>query len=162
MIDLAARREANKRRLLGLEDESKIPFTKADVENPEVCWEIISLCTRFATVKGANGKPKQTKNLAYPELLEPVEVGNHSTKSKNAKRENITRTNLETMREMYTNRNAMNRHFEDDIDDKYTDYFKSVVEVLDGYANQVVADIIVEDEDFLNRVNKARGCEVAE
>lgn len=163
MIDLAARREANKRRLLGLADEnSKIPFTKADVENPEVCWEIISLCTRFATVEGANGKKKPSKNLAFPELLEPVEVGNHSTKSKNAKRENITRTNLETMREMYTNRNTMNRHYEDDIDDKYTEYFKSVVEILDGYATQVVTDIIVEDEDFLNRVNKARGCEVAE
>ena len=162
MIDLAARREANKRRLLGLADEnSKIPYTKADVENPEVCWKIISLCTRFATVEGANGKKRPTKNLAFPELLEPVEVGNRKT-GKNAKRENITRTNLDTMREMYSYRNAMNHHYEDDIDDKYIEYFKSVVEVLDGYANQVVADIVVEDEDFLNRVNKARGCKVAE
>ena len=162
MIDLDARREANKRRLLGLEDaDSKIPFTKADVENPEVCWEIISLCTRFETVEGANGKPKQTKNLAFPELLEPVEVGSRKT-GKTAKREFVTRTNIETMREMYKNRNAMNRHYEDDIEDKYTEYFKSVVEILDGYATEVVADIIVEDDDFLNRVNKARGCKVAE
>lgn len=162
MIDLDARREANKRRVLGYTDEnSKIPYTKADVENPEVCWDIISVCTRFETVDGANGKKKQTKNLAFPELLEPVEVGSRKT-GKNAKREFVTRTNIQTMREMYDNRNAMNRHYVDDVDDKYTEYFKSVVEILDGYAIEVVADIIVEDEDFLNRVNKARGCKVAE
>lgn len=161
MIDLAARREANKRRLLGIENESgKTPYTKTDVgENPEICWDIISLCIRKATETTEDGKTKQTKKLKFPELLEPVEVGSRRT-GKNAKKTNVTRTNLSTMEEMYKTRNSMNRHYEDDIDDKYVDYFKSVVEVLDAYAMEVVIDIVTNDGDFLNRVNAARGCSV--
>lgn len=159
MIDLQARREANKARLLGHITDGKVvvPYTKADIDNPEVCWDIISLCVRLDTVKDANGKVKTTKNLKFPELLESVVVGERKTRA-NAKKAKVERTNIDTMREMYTTRNAMNSHYEDDVDDKYIGYFKSVVEVLDTYAYEVVVDIITEDEDFLNRVNHARGC----
>lgn len=159
MIDLQARREANKARLLGLDTDGKVvvPYTKADIDNPEVCWDIISLCVRFDTVKDANGKVKPTKNLKFPELLESVVVGERKTKG-NAKKASVERTNIKTMREMYTYRNEMNRYYEDDVNDKYVEYFKSVVEILDGYAIEVVTDIISEDEDFLNRVNHAREC----
>lgn len=159
MIDLQARREANKARLLGLDTDGKVvvPYTKADIDNPEVCWDIISLCVRPETVKDANGKVKPTKSLKFPELLESVVVGERKTKG-NAKKASVERTNIKTMREMYTYRNEMNRYYEDDVNDKYVEYFKSVVEILDGYAIEVVTDIISEDEDFLNRVNHAREC----
>ena len=159
MIDLQARREANKARLLGKDANGKavVPYTKADIANPEVCWDIISLCVRFDTVKDANGKVKPTKKLKFPELLEPVVVGERKTVG-NAKKAKVERTNIGTMREMFQTRNTMNRYYEDDVNDKYTDYFKSVVEVLDGYAIEVVTDIISKDEDFLNRVNHAREC----
>ena len=159
MIDLQARREANRKRLLGIDVDGKavVPYTKADIDNPEVCWDIISLCVRLDTVKEANGRIKLTKNLKFPELLEPVVVGERKTKG-NAKKAKVERTNLDTMQKMYTYRNEMNRFYEDDVNDKYVEYFKNVVEVLDGYAYEVVVDIITEDEDFLNRVNHARGC----
>lgn len=160
MIDWEARREANKKRLLGIDVDGKavVPYTKADIDNPEVCWDIISLCVRPETVKDANGKVKTTKNLKFPDLLGEVVVGAHKTKSNNAKRDKVERTNIDTMHEMYTYRNAMNSHCEDDVDDKYTVYFSGVVQVLDAYAYEVVVDIITEDDDFLNRVNRARGC----
>ncbi len=159
MIDLQARREANKARLFGKDIDGKavVPYTKADIGNPEVCWDIISLCVRFDTVKEANGRVKVTKNLKFPELLESVVVGARKTKG-NAKRDKVERTNIDTMREMYSVRNTMNRYYEDDVNDKYTEYFENVVDVLDTYAIEVVTDIICEDEDFLNRVNHARGC----
>lgn len=159
MIDLQARREANKARLLGkdVDDKAVVPYTKADIDNPEVCWDIISLCVRPETVQDAKGKIRVTKNLKFPELLEPVVVGERKTKA-NAKKAKVERTNLKTMREMYSFRNTMNGYYEDDVDDKYTEYFRSVVQILDGYANEVVTDIITEDEDFLNRVNHAREC----
>ncbi len=160
MIDLQARREENKKRLRGIDVDGKavVPYTKADIDNPEVCWDIISLCVRLDTVKEANGRIKLTKKLKFPELLDTVVVGERKTKGNNAKRDKVERTNIDTMREMYTYRNAMNSHYEDDVDDKYIGYFKSVVEVLDAYAYEVVVDIITEDDDFLNRVNHARGC----
>lgn len=159
MIDLQARREENRKRLMGIDVDGKavVPYTKADIGNPEVCWDIISLCVRFDTVKDANGKVKATKKLKFPELLESVVVGERKTKG-NAKKASVERTNIKTMREMYTYRNEMNRYYEDDVNDKYVEYFKSVVEILDGYAIEVVTDIISEDEDFLNRVNHAREC----
>ena len=46
----------------------------------------------------------------------------------------------------------------DDVNDAYIDYFTSVVEILDTYAQTVVADMIEADETFLDKVNKARGC----
>ena len=162
MIDLEKRREQNRRRLMGLDanaDSSVVPITRADVQEPEKAWEIISLCVRCGTTTDKNGKTRASKNLKFPELLESKVVGERATTTKNAKKNTITRTNIETMREMFQTRNAMSRHYEDDIDDKYVEYFKDVVEVLDTYAIEVVTDIIVEDEDFLNRVNKARGCE---
>lgn len=159
MIDLQARREENRKRLMGIDVDGKavVPYTKADIGNPEVCWDIISLCVRFDTVKYDNGKVKATKKLKFPELLEPVVVGARKTKG-TAKRDKVERTNIDTMREMYSFRNAMNRYYEDDVADKYTEYFENVVDVLDTYAIEVVTDIICEDEDFLNRVNHARGC----
>lgn len=159
MIDLQARREENRKRLMGIDVDGKavVPYTKADIGNPEVCWDIISLCVRLDTVKEANGRVKVTKNLKFPELLESVVVGARKTKG-NAKRDKVERTNIDTMREMYSVRNTMNRYYEDDVNDKYTEYFENVVDVLDTYAIEVVTDIICEDEDFLNRVNHARGC----
>lgn len=159
MIDLQARREANKARLFGKDIDGKavVPYTKADIDNAEVCWDIISLCVRPETVKEANGRVKATKNLKFPELLGAVVVGARKTKG-NAKKTKVERTNIDTMREMYSFRNTMNRYYEDDVDDKYTEYFEGVVKILDGYAIEVVTDIICEDEDFLNRVNHAREC----
>lgn len=157
--DLQARREANRKRLLGIDVDGKavVPYTKADIDNPEVCWDIISLCVRPETVKDANGKVRTTKNLKFPELLGAVVVGARKTKG-NAKKTKVERTNIDTMQEMYSFRNTMNRYYEDDVADKYTVYFSGVIDVLDAYAYEVVVDIITKDEDFLNRVNHARGC----
>lgn len=166
MIDLQKKREENKARLLGQTvDEGKVvvPYTKEDViANPETCWDIISLVTRKKVVEneGKDGKVRriQTKELAHPELLDEVVVGGRKTTTKGAKRKVVTRSNIKTMDEMYGIRNKMNGYAINDNDDEYVEYFTSVVEVLDGYAQQVLTDILDEDEDFLNRVNKARGC----
>lgn len=155
MIDLAAKREENKRRLLGLDGKQISPYTKSDVvSEPEVCWDIISLAIRKKTIEAEskNGKnyKRQVNERMYPELLDEQTVGERAVRS---------RSNLKTMEEMYQIRNAMNKHYADDIDEAYIDYFKSVVEVLDGYALQVVSDMVEADAELLNKVNKIRGCE---
>ena len=99
---------------------------------------------------------KTTNKLAYPELFEVVEVGERKTTTKNAKKASIIRTNIDTMREMYKTRNDMNRHYEDDLNDDYIEYFKSVVEILDEYAITVVADMIEAKPTFLDEVNAIR------
>lgn len=164
MIDFDAIREANKKRLLGYPDGSKdlTPWTKSDALNPEICWKIISMCVRYATVTNANGKPRQTKKLKFPELCPEVVVGKWVPRTKGAKHESIERTNIETMRDMYQFRNDMNKKTSNESDNSYIEYFKSVIEVLDTYATQVVGDMITADDDFLNRVNAARGCKPVE
>jgi GTP:adenosylcobinamide-phosphate guanylyltransferase len=147
MIDLKAKREANKARLLGLNPESKkAPYTKADCIEPEVCWEIISIVVR---------KGEKQNTLAYPELFEVVTVGEKKA-VKTAKKDVIVRTNIKTMQEMFKIRNSMNKHAIDDVNDDYIEYFKSVVEVLDTYATTVVADMIDAKPSFLDDVNAIR------
>ena len=165
MIDIAKKRAMNKARLLGVDvndDKAKIPYTAADAMNSEVCWEIISLCTRKELIektrKDGTTYKVEGKNLAFPELTEIVTVGEMAVANKKAKSKSIIRTNIQTMDEMYSIRNSMNKHAVDDLNDEYIDYFTSVVEVLDSYAETVVADMIDADPDFLNKVNKARGC----
>ena len=165
MIDIAQKRAQNKARLLGVvaeDGKSPIPYTVADATNPEVCWEILSLCTRKELVerKARGGKvyKAEGKNLMFPDLTEVVTVGEKAVANKKAKSKSIIRTNIQTMDEMYSIRNSMNRHAVDDISDDYIEYFTSVVEVLDTYAQTVVADMIEADETFLDKVNKARGC----
>lgn len=165
MIDLKAKREANKKRLLGISEvdgKVVIPYTTADVlDDAAKCWEIISIVIRKKTNKGTdkNGKPytRPSKELAFPDLITEEVVGERAT-SKQAKSNTVTRTNYKTMEEMYGIRNAMVRHYADDTNDNYIEYFGSVVEVLDGYAQQVVADMVDADSSFLDKVNKARGC----
>lgn len=165
MIDINKKRAENKARLLGTpidDGKSLIPYTVADATNPEVCWEIISLCTRKELVerKARGGKTYKAegKNLMFPNLTETVMVGEKAILSKKSKAKTAIRTNIQTMDEMYGIRNSMNRHAVDDVSDDYIEYFTSVVEVLDTYAQTVVADMISADPDFLAKVNKARGC----
>lgn len=165
MIDINKKRAENKARLLGVavaDGKNPVPYTAADATNPEVCWEIISLCTRKELIerkgKGGSTYKAEGKNLMFPDLTEVVTVGEKAVANKNAKAKSIIRTNIQTMDEMYAIRNSMNRHAVDDVDDAYIEYFTSVVDVLDTYAQTVVADMITADPDFLARVNKARGC----
>jgi hypothetical protein len=154
MIDLQAKREENRRKLLGLEADSTksavAPYTKADLVDAEVCWDIISMCVRLVSKEttSSNGRKyvRQTKELVYPDLVEQVVVGETPKRS---------RTNIDTMREMMQFRNKMQRFVVDDKQDSYTEYFESVLEVLDAYAQQVVMDM-AEDAGFLDRVNAAR------
>ena len=166
MLDLEQIRKANQAALLGTAADAtskKKAYTKEDVAtNQDVVWDIISLCVRKETVEKTNKRtgatyPAQGKNLAFPELTETVTVGKRKT-GKNAEKDIVVRTNIETMREMYETRNSMIRHYQDDIDEKYLNHFASIVEVLDSYALSVVTEMIAADEEFLARVNKARGC----
>lgn len=164
MIDLKKLREENKRRLLGINEDAKAPYTKRDIaDNPEACWDIISMVCRKKTteVKSKTGRlsVRKTNEFAFPELTDVKVVGVRGTKTKSAKNDTVDRTNIDTMEEMYQIRNAMNRHSIDDVDDTYIEFFTSVVEVLDGYAIKVVGDMVASDEEFLDKVNKARGCE---
>ena len=160
MIDLQEARRKNLMRLSG-EDGEFIAYTKESVGNSSAqCWDIISIVTRKATQEvtkkdGSTYTKQATKDLAYPDLVEVQEVGKKKA-GKTAKKELIIRTNIETMREMYKTRNAMNRHYIDDVNDGYIEYFKSVVEVLDGYALQVVTDMIEADGEFLDKINNVR------
>ena len=52
----------------------------------------------------------------------------------------------------------MIRFYQDDTDDSYIAFFKNVIETLDGYAQTVITDICASDAEFLDKVNKARGC----
>ena len=164
-LDIAARREANKMKLLGITEETGkavVPYTKLDATTPEVCWDIISIITRKEQIekKGRGGSVymAEGKNLMFPNLLETVVVGERAAaqKKKNEERKTYTRTNIETMDEMYTIRNKMIRYAVDDKEEKYVDYYSHIVETLDGYACEVIADIIMEDDEFLDRVNEAR------
>lgn len=165
MIDLKAKREANKKRLLGINEEdgkAVIPYTKADIlEDADKCWDIISTVCRkkVTTVTSKNGKVSSRKSneLAFPDLVKEVIVGERAT-TKQAKADTVNRTNFKTMEEMRDTRNAMIRHYQDDTSESYIEYFSSVIEVLDGYAMQVVADIAANDDKFLDNLNKARGC----
>lgn len=165
MIDIQKKRAENKARLLGIDlsdDKAVIPYTASDATNAEVCWAIISLCTRKEQIekkrKDGTTYKVEGKNLAFPDLTEIVTVGERAVAKKDPKKQSIVRTNIQTMDEMYGIRNSMNRHAVDDVNDAYIDYFVSVVEVLDTYAQTVVADMISADPDFLNKINKARGC----
>lgn len=161
MIDLHEARRKNLMRLRGEDDGEFIAYTKESVGNsPEQCWDIISIVTRKATQEvtkkdGSTYTKQSTKELAYPDLVEVQEVGIRKT-GKNAKKELVIRTNIDTMREMYETRNAMNRHYTDDVDERYIEYFKSVIEVLDGYALHVVTDMIEADGEFLDKINNVR------
>lgn len=147
MIDLDAKRAANKAKLLGIQTSNgKAPYTKQDCLNAEIAWDIISIVTR----------PGEKQNtLAYPGLFEVVTVGTKKA-AKTAKKDVIIRTNIKTMREMYKIRNSMNKHAIDDINDDYIDYFKAVVAYLDEYAINVVADMVAAKESFLDEVNEIR------
>ena len=165
MIDIAQNRAQNKASFLGVVEEdgkSPIPYTASDAFNPEVCWEIISLCTRKELVerkaRGGNVYKAEGKNLMFPDLTEVITVGERAVANTKAKSKSVIRTNIQTMDEMYSIRNSMNKHAVDDVNDAYIDYFTSVVEILDTYAQTVVADMIEADETFLDKVNKARGC----
>lgn len=165
MIDLKAKREANKKRLLGIEeDDSKavLPYTANDIlDDAEKCWDIISIICRkkMTPVKGKDGETssRKSKEPAFPELVKEEIVGERAT-TKQAKADTVTRTNFKTMEEMRDMRNAMTRHYQDDTSEKYIEYFSSVIEIIDGYAMQVVADIASNDGEFLDKLNKIRGC----
>lgn len=164
MIDLDKLREENKRRLLGLDvdENEKVPRTRSDFLDAEVCWEAISYMCRKKVVEKTrkDGKTYKaaSKELAYPELTTVTTVGSRKTKTDKAKKDLIERSNIDTMEEMYQMRNAMNAHYQDDVNDKYVGFFKSVVEVIDQYAVTVCADIIAQDPDFIAKLNIARGC----
>ena len=160
MIDLQEARRKNLMRLRGEDDGGFIAYTKESIGNsPEQCWDIISIVTRKATQevtkKDGSTYTKQVNELAYPDLVEVQEVGKKKT-GKTAKKDVVIRTNIQTMREMYETRNAMNRNYTDYLNDGYIEYFKSVVEVLDGYALQVVTDMIEADGEFLDKINNVR------
>lgn len=156
MIDLAARRQANLDRLMGKKpsNNSKVArISKNEVaEKPETAWHIISLATKKKMVEGKDGRMVQSKELAYPGLIEDALVGMRATTTKTAKKSTVERYSLETMRYMYQVRNKMNSFYMDDMDDSFTDYFKSVVEILDGYACDVASLAVSEDENLLERV----------
>lgn len=164
-LDLDAIRKRNQARLLGTdskEGKGVVPYTASDIATSnDVCWDIISLIVRKESVKtqGKDGKEytKQTKNRKFPELLTETVVGERAT-SKTAKADKVLRTNLATMEEMYQMRNKMIRFYQDDTDDSYIAFFKNVIETLNGYAQTVITDICASDADFLDKVNKARGC----
>lgn len=160
MIDLEAKRQENLARLIGkdIPTSSKMPYTLEDLQNADVCWDIISMCVRKKTedYTSSKGKPmkRATKERAYPQLVKEENVARTASKSKEKV---YKRTNLTTMEEMYKIRNKMNKFYIGEPDGStYYDYFKNVVETLDGYALQVITDIITNDDDFLKRVNEVR------
>lgn len=160
MIDLEAKRQENLARLIGKEipTPSKTPYVIEDLKNADVCWDIISMCVRKKTEEytSSNGKPmkRATKERVYPQLVKEENVASTASKSKEKV---YKRTNLTTMEEMFKFRNKMNKFYIGEPDGStYYDYFKNVVETLDGYALQVITDIITNDADFLKRVNEIR------
>ena len=160
MIDLEAKRQENLARLIGKEipTPSNTPYVIEDLKNADVCWDIISMCVRKKTEEytSSNGKPmkRATKERAYPQLVKEENVASTASKSKEKV---YKRTNLTTMEEMFKFRNKMNKFYICEPDGiTYYDYFKNVVETLDGYALQVITDIITNDADFLKRVNEIR------
>ena len=163
MIDLQKMRAANYARLHGEvdEDSSVVPYTKTDLQDAEVCWKIISLSVRpkmvEATSKNGTTYSKATKDLQFPELMDAVVVGQKKTTA-GSKKDIVERTNIDTMRDMYEIRNKMNKFFIQESEDKYTEFFGSVVEVMDAYAQTVVVDCMEADPEFLDKVNAARGC----
>lgn len=165
MIDLKAKREANKKRLLGIDEKdgkAVVPYTTTDVlDDAEKCWDIISIICRkkiiSVTSKAGKQSTRKSNEPAFPDLIKEEIVGERAT-TKQAKTDTVTRSNFKTMEEMYNTRNAMMRHYQDDTSDSYIEYFGSVIEVLDGYAMQVVADIAANDDAFLGKINNVRGC----
>lgn len=164
MLDLKAKREANMRRLMGEDEKTARPYTIESLTDNEVCWDIVSIVCRKKTVevkRGDKSYMRQTNELAYPELGVKEIVGSRKTQGDKRKKEYVTRTNIDTMEEMYQFRNAMVRHYSDDKDESYLEYFESLLEVLDTYANQVCIDMIEKDETLLGKINKIRGAKNA-
>lgn len=159
MIDLAKKRAENKARLMGVQksDSSVVMITKEDIANdPEKAWHIISLATKKEMIDSdkltAKGKVRrvQGKDLAYPDLIASVDVGETAAKSKKAN--NKARSNIETMRYMYSVRNKMISFYEGDTSEEFLEYFSSVIEILDAYATEVVSLAIDADPDLLKKV----------
>lgn len=159
MIDLAKRRAENQARLMGITNTSNevVMITKEDIaRDPEKAWHIISLATKKEMIDSdkltTKGKVRrvQGKNLAYPNLIASVNVGETAAKSKKA--EDRSRTNIETMRYMYSVRNKMGSFYESDSSEDFLDYFTSIIEVLDTYAQEVVSLAIDADPDLLAKV----------
>ena len=160
MIDLAKKRAENLARLTGasIEEGSSVKKITLEelVDNPDNAWHIISLATKKEMVDGNTLTPKgkirrvQGKNLAYPDLLESLNVGGVVRKGKNKGVK--TRTNLETMRYMYSVHNKIRDFYLGESNDEVAEYFSDMIELLDSYATTVVALAIKNDPDLLDKV----------
>lgn len=160
MIDLAAKRAENLARLTGakVEEGSSVKkITREElVDDPEKAWHIISLATKKEMVDGkttSTGKVRrvQGKNLAYPDLLGSFEIGGVEKKGKN-KGTFKMRTNLETMRYMYSVHNKIRDFYLGESNDEIAEYFKDMLDTLDSYATTVVTLAVVDDPDLLDKV----------
>ena len=154
MLDLEKLRAENRARLLG---QTQAPADKVAritkeqlAEDPEAAWHIISLATKPKTEKLDNGRTKTLKERQYPQLAESVTVGEIQAKKRGAK--NDGRTNIETMREMYSIRNKVNRFVIGEESDKYAEFFMSIVEMLDAYAMTAAVDLLEANPNLLQQV----------
>ena len=160
MIDLAKKRAENLARLTGAKVEEGSSVKKITlqelVDEPENAWHVISLATKKEMVDGkttSTGKIRrvQGKNLAYPDLLESINVGGVERRGKN-KGTFKMRTNLDTMRYMYSVHNKMRDFYLGESNDEIAEYFSTMIEVLDSYATTVVTLAIDSDPDLLDKV----------
>ena len=161
LYDLESARKANQERLLGIKKTDTEPITKEMIfENQRYCWEIISIViakeTEQFTDNDGKVKTRTLNKLRYPDLVESINVGERK-RNKYGKTVQ-TRTNISTMRNIYSMRTKLSAYYEDDIsnDDDYTKYFQSAVSALDGYALQCVCDMISDDDKFLTKINQIR------
>ena len=159
IFDIQSKRAENLQRLSGESAYTFTPYTLIDCsENPLIDWDIISILTRFETVEYKNSKgeikTRKGKNLAYPDLIDVVNVGERKRNKYHDSR--ITRTNISTMRGMLEMRSKCGDFYEDETDEQFLNYFENLSSELDSYAKKVVLMMIESDSEFLNRVNAVR------
>lgn len=142
-MDIEKRRKENIARLLGKPEQeiaSKRITNESVTNNPDEAWEVISIVTK-----------KDKNAYRYADTFKEEIVGTIASKGKG---KNIERTNLQTMRDMYSIRNKIVKFATADVSDKYFEYYTGLLEVIDGYALDVVADMYEADSNMFDKVNE--------